>query len=206
MHDIFDWWANIWVPALLGIATIAVAVVAVVISRNASRLARQLETTRIEDDRRRETGAAKSRLIELAVRDAQVLLRWTVEATQRRRGFHTTPVGGPPQPKTPLEVARTDAAVQLAISLVPGANPLLQITEFDLANRYEYLPDAGDRDDDPASLRRQSILRARDKRMFERIKSWGLDPEAQQTSIESDLRMADRDPENYLKIGYAGRG
>jgi hypothetical protein len=42
MHNIFEWWAYIWIPALLGVATLSVAVGAVMVSRNASRLAQQI--------------------------------------------------------------------------------------------------------------------------------------------------------------------
>lgn len=79
MHDTFEWWANIWVPSLLGAATITVAAV---VSHNASRLARQVETSRLEDENRRDAEGARLRLIDMASRDARVLMRWAVEATR----------------------------------------------------------------------------------------------------------------------------
>lgn len=201
MHDTFEWWANIWVPALLGAATIMVAIVAAVVSHNASRLARQVESMRLEDQERRDAEAARLRLIDMASNDARMLLRWTVEAIRPTYwGVVTRPLNSPP-PRSPLEEARIAASVQLGISLVPGSSELLRITELDLANRYEYLPDEGVDEGDQLSETRQAIVERRDKRMFDRIRSWGLDPEPAVESILRDLRMAGDNLENYLKIG-----
>lgn len=91
--------------------------------------------------------------------------------------------------------------MQLAISLVPGASELLHLTELDVANRYQYLPEEGVDEGEYRSKVRADIVQQRDARMFDRIKTRGLDPEPAVDGILRNLRMATDDPENYLKIG-----
>lgn len=38
-HDAYDWWSDIWLPALVGVGSIAVAAVAIVIAHRSNRLA-----------------------------------------------------------------------------------------------------------------------------------------------------------------------
>lgn len=49
-HDAFEWWAQIWLPGLLGVSTFAVAVVSVVLALRAFR--HESERHRQEDARR----------------------------------------------------------------------------------------------------------------------------------------------------------
>lgn len=200
MRDIFEWWAYIWIPSLLGVATLGVAVVAVVVSRNASRLAHQIEASRVEDDRRRDVAEARHRLFNMAADDARALRRWFVEARRAPNFFRTRGINDPPPPQLPHEMAKTNAVVQLEQSLVPGALDLLRLTEFDLKNRLEFLPDYVQDEPAESELVRRQIVEARDNRSLNRIRDWGLDPETNLDAVARDLASMSDDSENYLKI------
>jgi hypothetical protein len=206
MHDVFEWWAEVWIPAALGLVTVLVGVVAVVVSRNASRLAHRIETMRFEDESRREVEAARLRLAELAGRDARVLLRWVLESIGRRPWFGAVRrAGEPTPPRSPLEVAAMDASVELELSFVPGASELLRLTKFDVENLRSFVPEYERDEPQEREDLRAAIIEARERRMLERIKGWGLDPSGALSHIMRDLRMSEDDPENYLKIGLPGQ-
>lgn len=203
MHDAFEWWAEIWIPVFVGMGTIAVAVVASVVSWNAARIAHRLEQERAEDQERRDFEAAQGRLREMSTCEARILRRWVVEATRSTADwyFRSRPLNEPPPPRSPLESARVEAIVELEQSLVPAAAELLKLTTFDLKNRSELLPEFQQGEPDDRERLRVAIHAARDARTLRRIGDWGLDPTRSVDEIHRELAMAEGDPDKYLTIG-----
>jgi hypothetical protein len=203
-HDTFEWIAYIWLPALIGVATLAVSGVALWVSHRATVLAGKVEMQReaaaderAEDDRRR-------RLQEMAIDDARALRRYAVEAVRPSLGHVSHSIGSAPPPRLPRVQAEIDARIQLEQSLVRGAGTLFELTQFDVDHRDAFLPEAiGFKvpgHEERADLR-EALRRARDHRMFDRIRQWGLDPERTAPLIDAELTLARTDPQNYLKIG-----
>jgi hypothetical protein len=140
----------------------------------------------------------------MASREARALLRWTIEATRPELRWTSTSRGlnADPLPPSPLQMAKADAAVQLGISLVPGAASLLRLTELDLANRYVEAEYGSGGMGPIIGENHETILAARDKRMYERIRDWGLDPEAITPYIEADIDEASNDLSRYLAAAW----
>lgn len=195
MHDEFEWWAYIWIPALVGVATIVVAVVASVVSWNAARLAHRIESLRVADDERRASEAASERLATMASQEARILRRWLLEEA-RPGGFgFSRRINEPPPPRTPLDVARVEAEVALEVSLVPGASDLFRLTVFDLSSSRPKWADRKGGSSRQVSLPEQSEILPRTHR---RIRSWGLDPEEAAKSISAEWQLALENEAQYL--------
>lgn len=201
----FEWWAYIVIPSLVGVATVIVSGVALWVSHRATVLASKVEAQRAAAEGERVRDSARERLQAMAIDDARALHRWAVE--DLRSGFNVVRVVGlrdAAPGRTPDEQAAIDARVQLEQSIVPGAADIFALTKFDLRNRDEYLPEPLEYGSDAGKARiklRDAIRAARDRRMFERIRAWALDPQALELQLELDLQRVEADPENYLKIG-----
>lgn len=194
-HDAFEWWAEIWIPSLVGIATVGVSAVALWVSHRATVLARAVETQREKAADEREREARQLRLQELALEDARTLNRWIVEAYNRSWRRATAENG-----RSEREQARIDAAVALEQSIVPGADDLLAITKYDIENMGLYLATYNEESDESRE-RKDRIYSARNRRSKERIRRWALNPEKLAPAIATELAQIDDDPINYLMFG-----
>lgn len=196
-YDAFQWWADIWIPSLVGLSTVGVAVVALVVSHNASVLARKVEEQRRKAADDRDRSERKRWLQELALQDARVLNRWVVETYEPGRYVFGQP---PSASRTPEEQAGVDARVALEQSIVPGADELLRITAYDLKNASEYI--IIDHDESVmAKARKRRVGYKRRERTRERIRAWAIDPDLQAPRLLSEWEQIERDRLGYLMFG-----
>jgi len=195
-HDTFEWFAEIFIPGAVGLATVAVTWAAVYATVSANRLAKDVENQRLAAENERSKEASIQRLQEMALSDARVLQRWV----ERLRGQVLHVDGRPPVSRTPLEQAEIDARVAFDQSLVPGAAELYELTRFDLDRRRKWLS-ISDGDSVMAKARRSRNIEQRMNRTKDRIRSWALDPEAQAARIQSELHLANDDEVAYLTLG-----
>ncbi|WP_156149280.1 hypothetical protein [Microbacterium foliorum] len=196
-HDLFEWFAEIILPGIVGLATVAVTWAAVFAATSANRLAKDVETQRTKAAEERASEASKLRMQDMAIDDARVLHRWVVESLKPRY----LRVGSEESPsRSQLEQAEIDARVALEQSLVPGADELLAMTRFDLKHLSKWLIP---RDDDSVltKAKKSMIRRKRLDRMNGRIRSWALDPQSETTRIRNDRQLADDDSVAYLMCG-----
>lgn len=197
-HDAFEWWAEIWIPSLVGLTTVVVSAVALIVSRNASVLARKVEEQRVAAETERHQDEQRSRLQSLALEDARKLQLWVVEHLNYRVVFH--PIGEPIPPRSEHDQARIDAEVAFAQSIVPGAGSVFALTAFDLKSRRKFL--AEPREETPQEKAvRASFTKRRDQRTRDRIRSWALDPIGQAPVIESEWVLAQTHEVDYLMFG-----
>ena len=200
-HDAFEWWAQIWIPALLGVATVGVSVVALWVSHRASVLASDVEAQRVRAAEERADDAARERLRTMALEEARVVHRWVAESQRAVSHSVHSILHSPPPARTPAQQARIDAEVALEQSLVPGASELLAITKLDLDWRWRFLRqdgaegliEHGDADE---------IYAERVARTFARIRAWALNPAGEAARIYVELKRAEVDPVEYLMMGH----
>lgn len=196
-HDAFEWWAQIVIPSLMGLATWGVSVVALVSSANATRIAHAVEAERDAAEKQRERDARAQRLQDLALADARVLQRWFIESRKpwlpQGRTLMERVVD-----RAPGEAIRDEAESRMRQSIVPAAHELWEITEFDIAYRREGLPPGGDEWRE-LTLK---ILGWRDERTRLRIRSWALDPQNAADDIYQDLHRIETDPDGYLASAF----
>jgi hypothetical protein len=200
IRDTFDWWAGIIIPSIIGAGSVIVSVVAVGVSMNASRLAREVEKQREAASKERAADAARDRVRDMSVREAKLLRRWVVESRKPRFGLRGVPVGAPPPPPSALEVAETEARVELEHSVVPGAALILRLTEFDIENRRRYV----EADTDGGAWRLavfDRIIERRDDRTDSRIRAWAVNAEGQRALLQSEMHSTEDDPMGYLFFG-----
>ncbi|WP_133411794.1 hypothetical protein [Agromyces badenianii] len=202
----YDWFADIWIPLALGVATVVVAVAAVKASHRAGELAGKIEQMRMDEDKRRHAEDRRARVLDMAAEQGGLLWKWVDLSRNVRFGMIGS---GPLTPERDPEVARLNAESALRQSLVPGAHDILELTMIDVRRRGEYLPKSTQRmDEDTGELVRdrvrEGLLDARDERTLSRIREWALEPIEQAPAVASELERARTDPENYLKIGYSG--
>jgi hypothetical protein len=201
LRDGFAWWSEIVIPSLVGLATVGVSVVAVVVSVNASRLARAVEDQRRRAEEERARDAGRARLQEMAIAEARALHRWVVEVTKPQAArILSRAVFEPNMPETSFQKAEVDAIVALEQSLVPGAPQLLELTQFDIENLDRYIRFHGGMGS-VLHPEYQRVRRARLDRTFRRIREWAVDPEAMAPVIASELASAQDDAVNYLLFG-----
>jgi len=115
LHDAFDWWSSVWIPASVGIASLLIAAAALISSRRAVKIANDSEKARRVDMVR-----------SIAREDARLVARWVELKDMRGRVDR-------------VESARFEAAIAMASSIVPGAAGLWELTEFETENRDSYL-------------------------------------------------------------------
>lgn len=199
-RDLFAWLAEFWIPLIGIVATVVVSAIALIASNRAQKLAGQLEAERDADQRQRYTEDRARRLREMAIEEARALYRWLAEANRRRGWFAVQQrVGDPPPRREPHEQAQVDAEVMLQQSIVPGAQELFEITEFDLKHRWSLLPDS---DTEELKDVRSSIVRERQERTRSRIREWALDPEGEVEAIAAELEFIEANEQAYLLIGH----
>lgn len=196
-HSLFEWFAEIIIPAIVGLATVAVTWAAVYATKSANQLAKDVETQRALGAKDRADEAANQRLQDMAIGEARVLHRWVVESSKTRyMRFGSMPSDD----RSPLEQSEVDARVTLEQSLVPGAAELLDVTSFDLGHRRDWLThDEGD--SVMVKAKKSMTYGKRTDRMNERIRSWALDPVAETPRIRKDLQLAHDDAVAYLTFG-----
>lgn len=201
MHDTFEVWAQIVIPSILGAATLAVSVVAVLVSLNASRLAHAVERQREAAAEERAQEASKARLVDMAIREAKLLRLWVLgEHSPRIWGRRMHRFDEPEPPRSPVEAARIEARVELEQSVVPGAQDLFAITVFDIETRLKHvMHDA--RASEETNAQRAAIYARRLARTEERIRAWALDPEGEAPRIAEEYRLALDDQLEYLMFG-----
>ncbi len=199
-RDLFAWLAEFWIPLIGIVATVVVSAIALIASNRAQKLAGQLEAERDADQRQRYAEDRARRLREMAIEEARALYRWLAEA-KRRRGWFAVQrrMGDPPPPREPHEQAQVDAEVMLQQSIVPGAQELFEVTEFDLKHRWSLLPES---DAEEFKEVRASIIRERQERTRSRIREWALDPEGEAEGIVAELESIEADEQAYLLIGH----
>ncbi|KZE91944.1 hypothetical protein [Microbacterium sp. TNHR37B] len=198
-RDLFDWFASIWIPLFVGVATVVVSIAALVASSRATSLAREVERQRDAAEKERAAEAQRRRLIDMSVEEARALHRYVIETLKPRWPGRGRLLSESSPPKSPLEQARDDARVMLEQSIVPGAQALLKVTERDLELRWEYLPESAEEEDEErAEAERKQLQNDRIARTFARIREWALDPEQSERQIVLALNLATRDPERYL--------
>ena len=201
MTSEFQWWAEIWIPAAVGVTTLGVSGIALWVSHRATVIARKVEDQRQAAEEERTSHELHRRLVGMAVEEARLLQRWVIEETQPGRFWmRTTPMNSAPPPRTEAEQARVDAYVALTQSLVPGADDLLRITSYDLDNLNRYISydshDADELNEKRADIRSQRVARA-----TTRIRLWGLDPIGESAAVERELQSIDDSPAEYLMFG-----
>lgn len=200
----FQWWAEIWIPAGTGIATLVVSGIALWVSHRATRIAEKVEEQRQAAEVERTADDLRRRLIEMAIGEARVLQRWVIEQT--RPGLFWAQLNRnrdhPPQ-RSEVEKAKIDARVALTQSLVPGADDLLRITTFDLENLHHYIG-KDTKDSNETNAARANMLERRTERTTTRIRYWGLDPIKTAREVVHDLRLIDDSPLDYLMFGDVG--
>lgn len=200
-HDWFEWWAEIVIPALLGIATVVVAALAWWTSRQAKDLAKNVEDQRRRAEESREAEDRRRMVWSMSIEEARALHRYASEAMRPRYGMSWPMHQGEP-PRSEFDRARDKAHAMLQQSLLPGARALLAVTELDLEHRMDDVPeglDSENRVDGPSMARRDAILGARDHRLFERIRNWAADPDASEPYIDDELALAQTDLKYYLE-------
>ncbi|GIT80203.1 hypothetical protein LLS1_18720 [Leifsonia sp. LS1] len=170
VHDNFEWWASIWIPALVGTATVLLAAAAVVTSVLAIRIARRSDQARLAEEQRasaREAAAALSRFVSLAL---------SVQHTMTRRLNES-----PSAAEVERANAKADAEAATLTSPVPGARALFTLTISDLNNRWSDLPDSLVEDEESETMSERDNLRARlvnerTQRIRMRIGDWASNP------------------------------
>lgn len=201
MHDWFDWLSLVLLPGLAGAGTVAVSIAALVSSSRAQALSRKIEAQRGLDEKRRDHDARREKLQGMAIDEARALHRLVTERV-RPRSYRPVASGHPLSSAATgspaLDQARVDAEVMLRQSIVPGAEELLEITLFDLANRWSKLPENVDQ----WSEFRKFLVAERHERMIGRIREWALNPEVESERITSEWRMAQDDALAYLLVGH----
>lgn len=214
-HDVFELWAQIIIPAGVGLATLLVALAAYRAGRRSEALARKIELQRDEDDAQRYAEQRRERLLAMARDEARLAMRWVhIESnlTMSMRFRHD--VLSLPAERDP-EVARMDAITALDQSLVIGAEDLLKVTELELRNLHSRMPAAdlfpdgeegGPRGEPPKSSMRENAFDWREQRMLHRIRSWGRDPEQAAPVIAYELESALSAPDAFWDYRLAFPG
>ncbi|MGB3376562.1 MAG: hypothetical protein WBA87_15660 [Microbacterium sp.] len=200
MRDWFDWLSLVAIPGLAGIGTVAVSIAALVSSSRAQALSRGLEAQREADEKQRDRDARLERLRGMAIVEARAVHRLVTESIRPRMVRSTElsrrlPLAGSAPDR---DQARVDADVMLRQSIVPGSEELLEITLFDLANRWSKLPE----NVDGWSSFRKAMVAERHERMISRIREWALNPEVESKRIAAEWALAQSDPLTYLLMGH----
>lgn len=201
--DAFTWWAQIWIPGVVGIATLVSTFVALWISHRATLLAKAVEDQRQLAENARDIRDAKDRLQLMAVEEARAVTRWVNVAARdshwERRKLHE--IGEVRHGPTLLAEAR----VLLQQSLVPAAEELFEVTELEVRAFRMHLPDAMYMPDRrigigginaTSDLLAAAVLYRRD-RTLARIRGWALDPQGAHQEVLNDLSRAESTPDAF---------
>ncbi|MBQ9915861.1 MAG: hypothetical protein IJO71_01500 [Microbacterium sp.] len=191
-HDAFSWWAEIFIPALVGAGTVLVSYAAFEASRRATEVAAELERQRELNEAQRSGDERKRRLQDMALEEARVLNRLVVETYVSLPGMRDQ--------RSELKQAEIDARVALEQSIVPGAETLYGITVYDLKNRFMYIV-IHDEESVLVKAWKRRIERRRHERTKGRIRAWALDPEAQVATLDAESRDIHDAPLDYLMFG-----
>jgi type IV secretory pathway TrbD component len=206
-HDAFEWWADIWIPAAVGLTTVFVSVAALVASARATRLAHAVENQREAASAERAKDAALQRVQDMAANEGRALVRWVMVITQDYHWSHRKISDTTPSTHGPT--LRHDARAMLEASLVPGAAELLDITEAEVGAFWERKPDAMFMPDRRingthmemyanSSTLEVRVPAVRRERMLARIRSWALDPYAAQPVLATELTALRADEDRFL--------
>ena len=183
MRDIADWFADLIIPAFVGLTSLVIALAALRTSRDAMKLASDAESSRQrESDRQQVRDEAQSQ--------ARLLTQW-VDAHSRtgtRFSFHR--LSDPEPPETPLQKLRRESVATLSVSHVPGARQILAITEHDLEHAHRTPPE-------DAYSQYHDMWRAR---TLDRIRAWGLSPLESAPELETTIMFAQANPEQYARV------
>lgn len=203
-HDMFEWFAQIWIPALVGGATVFLSIAALVASRRATRLAHEVERQRAESERTRSAEQKLTRLQDFAVSEARTLTAWVIVAQDRWtwKFDDVEKVGVDQHGPTLLHRAQ----VELGQSIVPGAKHLLDLTVLEVDSLRSGIPAAGympdaewpDEERAPVSKSRSMVIQGREQLTRRRIQAWALDPVASARQIASDYESARHDLAAHL--------
>lgn len=202
-HDLFQWFAEIWIPAAIGLITVFVSGVALVISHRATTIANQVEDQRVAAESARDALARTERMQDMAIVEARALTRWVNAAAKSLHWEHVPleevgeAVHGP--------TLAAEARVLLAQSLVPGAQELLELVELEVENLYRFTPDAMYMPDRSGnylnSYARSDLLSGvtpiRRERVLSTIRRWAADPEGFSPEVSRVLGRARSDPQTY---------
>lgn len=214
-RDAFQWWAEIWLPGLIGVASIVTAVAALWISHRATLLAQAVEAQRVAAEDSRALREEQERLRVTAVSEARTLTRWANLATRDHHWQYRerAKVGREAHGPSLLE----DARVLLMQSLVPGASELFELTELEISALRSWVPDAmymPDRvmhrhaPEHATSALLDRVVEYRRERIVSRIRRWALNPEAARSEVVADLGRARSDPDAFwdyrLGLGVDG--
>lgn len=203
-HDVFQWFAEIWIPTALGLVTVFVSIVALVISHRATKIAILVEDQRVAGENARDLRAREDRLQDMAVAEARALTRWVNAAA---KNYHwrlasldkvSESVHGP--------TLEAEARVLLEQSLVPGANELLELVALEVEHLYHYVPDAMYMPDrvlegisgayaDSKLL--SGVSPRRRERVLSLIRRWSSDPSGSLREVRSALQQAESNPDEY---------
>jgi hypothetical protein len=214
-HDPFEWWAYIWIPLLLGAAnalftlliggaTVLVSIVALVSSARATRLAHEVEQQRQAAASERERDERRRQVQAMAVEQAQALTYLALVAMENPHWRYQEPkVGEPHGP-----ALEKNARVLMQQSLVPGAEELFKVTEFELDNFWRLKPDAIFMPDRimthptvgfaKSAIISEAVPAVRRDRINKRIRRWALDPEEATPSIRAELAQIENDPRGFM--------
>lgn len=204
-HDVFAWWAEIWIPVAVGLTTVFVSVAALVASARATRLARLVESQREAAEAERAKDAGRQRLQDMAVNEARALVRWVMVAAHDFHWSHRKLSDVTPSSHGPT--LRHDARAMLEASLVPGAASLLDIIDAEINVFWGRKPDAMFMPDRRirsmpmfanSSILEQQVPAARQERMLTRIRSWALDPYAAQPLLAAELAALRADEDRFF--------
>ncbi len=194
MHDNFAWWASIWIPAFVGVATGAVAVIALLASHRAETIARDSERSRLAGIADQVEIAARERLLDMAQDESKLLRKYVI------LNWRVRPRSGPTQDGDP-ENALVAAEVALEHSFVPGGADLWKLTKLEVDNNWTRMPAEAEQipgvHNSTAVALRNEISEKRRVRTIQRLSRWGRDPQSEVDSIKSDLKSAAEDLDGY---------
>lgn len=214
--DAFEWWSEIILPTLVGIATVVVSVVALVASRRATRLGHEVERQRDKAEELRAREERERYLRGMSVNEARTLMAWAVIATKDWHWEHRD------LEKVGVErhgvTLRQRADVELGQSLVPGARDLLELTTIEIHAFWDHLPWAAHMPDAAVSqgpypeatskLLSVDVPSFRKNRMFDRIRAWAQDPENMGPAIRTELVSAQVSLDEHMdyRLGLSAEG
>lgn len=193
MVDALSVFSDLVIPAVIGVASVGVAVAAWRTSRSAIRLATQSEVARREDleriERREDSAVQRAE----AQAQAQLLMEWVHEMSSSSgfRSFVMRRLNDPAPPETSLQSLTRVTKATFAVSRVPAASAIYAQTAHDLKHETKR---------SPADHAVPIYTVAWNTRIEDRIRQWVEFPEASLVALRDEWRFAQTNPVGYGQI------
>lgn len=215
-HDAFEWFAEILIPAVVGIGTLVATFVAVIVSHRATLLSRAVEEQRLRAEVSRDRRDSRERLQAMAIEEARALTRWVNAVGTNRHWAYMKLEDVGSAAHAPTLAAEARALLQQ--SLVPGSESVLDLVELNVTHMFDYRPDpiympdryiyGGAPGHAGSPTLDTHVPDVRRRRLLADIRRWGMDPQLAQSHIQDELRKARTEPETYWDyrrgLGHAG--